>query len=72
MYLDVETLRHSRGRYTSAQVERASKLVGTTGKNLDKVMAKQVSATYVRPEVRKGRYLCKDVPRFVEVTLAPN
>ena len=61
-------LRHSRGPYTQAQVDRAGKLVGMTGKNLDRIMAKQVATTYVRSGISQTSYKCRDVGKFVEVT----
>lgn len=61
-----ENLKSGKGHYNIKNVERASQLVGTLGKDLDKVYQSQVAGTYAKKQAGSKKNYHQDIYKFVE------
>ena len=62
----LETLKHSRGKYSDAQVYRAGRVVGPMGKALDNVYATTFAENYIIVEKEKEANFHDDVRFFIK------
>ena len=64
-FLFVEILKHSRGRYTDDQVQRAGKMAGPLTRELDKVFAHNIGECHTQTSSRKDPDYTQDIQKFI-------